>query len=188
MPNSLCFSGGAKGADHAWGLMAENAGHDLIHFTFQGHKPVEERFAKKLTRAELDEANPYVETAAKSMRRRWPSQNQHVNDLLRRNHFQVRYSERVYAVANFLPDDKSMLKISGGTAWACQMFVDRWYADRTLKECELYFFDMLSNKWMQWWETWIDIEKPPIPHGRYAGIGSRDITDEGIKAIFSVYG
>jgi len=184
---SICFSGGAKGSDHAWGLMAVNSGHDLIHFTFPGHKSVEEQFSKKLTVAELGEADPYVETAAKSMRRKWPSQNPHVNNLLRRNHYQVRFCERVYAVANLLPDDKSSLKISGGTAWAATMYVDRWYADRTLKECELYFYDMTSNKWMQWWETWKVIDRPPAPHGRYAAIGSRDITDRGIQAIFSIY-
>jgi len=184
----ICFSGGAKGADHAWGLMAVNAGHELIHITFQGYKPVEENFVKKLTSFELDEANQYVATTAKSMKRKWPSQNPHVNNLLRRNYFQVRFAERVYAVANFLPDDNSVLKISGGTAWACQLYVDRWYAGRDLKECELYFYDMTSNKWMQWWETWKVIEKPPVPHGRYAGIGSRDITDEGILAIFAAYG
>jgi hypothetical protein len=184
----ICFSGGAKGADHAWGLMAVDAGHELIHFTFQGYRPVEDTYAKQLSTAELNEANPYVETAARSMKRRWPSQNPVVNNLLRRNHFQVRYSERVYAVANLLPDDKGALKISGGTCWAAQMFVDRWYADRTLKECELYFYDMISNQWMQWWETWKIIDKPPVPHGRYAGIGSRDITNAGIKAIFSIYG
>lgn len=185
---SICFSGGAKGADHAWGLMAADKGHEVIHFTFQGHRSVDDQHSKKLSRMELDEAEHSVVTAAKSMKRRWPSQNPHVNDLLRRNYFQVRWSERVYAVANLLPDDKSMLKISGGTAWAATMFIDMWYTSSTLKECELYLFDMKSNKWMQWWETWIDIQRPPAPHGRYAGIGSRDITDEGIRAIFAAYG
>lgn len=186
--SSICFSGGARGADHAWGLMAVDKGHDLIHFTFQGHKPVEESHSKKLAKFELDEAEHHVAVAAKTMKRKWPSKNEHVNDLLRRNYFQVRWAERVYAVASFLPDDKSALKISGGTAWACQMYVDRWYSGRDLVECELYFYDMVSGKWMQWWETWIDIEKPPVPHGRYAGIGSRDLNDAGIRAIFEAYG
>jgi len=184
---NICFSGGAKGADHAWGLMATNVGHDLIHFTFAGHTSIDKQFSTMLSRAELDEADTHVSIAAKSMKRKWPSQNPHVNDLLRRNYSQVRFSERVYAVANFMPDDKSVLKISGGTCWAATMYVDRWYAQRDLKECELYFYDMISNKWMQWWETWKVIDAPPKPHGRYAGIGSRDITDDGIRAIFAVY-
>jgi len=184
----LCFSGGAKGADHAWGLMALDRGHDLIHFTFQGHSSVDKDHSNTLTRAELDSADEHVALAAKSMKRKWPSKNPHVNDLLRRNYSQIRWAERVYAIANLMPDDKSMLRISGGTAWACQMYVDRWYSGRDLKECELYFYDMESNKWMQWWETWKAIERPPVPHGRYAAIGSREMTDAGIRAIFDAYG
>lgn len=188
MMPSVCFSGGAKGADHAWGLMALDKGHQLIHFSFPGHKASVDDNVQKLTRLELDDADAYVARAAKAMKRKWPSKNDHVNDLLRRNYFQVRFAERVYAVANYLPDDAGTLKISGGTAWACQMYVDRWYSGRDLVECELYFYDMLSKKWMQWWETWIDIDRPPVPHGRYAGIGSRDLTDDGIRAIFEAYG
>ena len=183
----ICFSGGALGSDHTWGLMAEDRGHDLIHFTFSGHKSVDPAHSKKLSGLELDDAELAVKNAAKSMKRRWPSQNEHVNNLLRRNYFQVRWSERVYAVANRV-EDNSVLGISGGTAWACQMYVDRWYSGRDLTECELYLFDMTSNKWMQWWETWREIDSPPIPHGRYAGIGSREITDAGVAAIFHVYG
>jgi hypothetical protein len=184
----ICFSGGAHGADHAWGLMAIDRGHDLIHYSFPKHKPAEDKFVRRLSREELDEANDYVAQAAKTMRRKWPSKNPIVNDLLRRNYYQIRDTERVYAIANYIPDDKSPLKISGGTHYACQMYVDRWYRDPTLKECELYLYDMVTNKWMQWWETWEEIASPPAPYGRYTGIGSRDITDDGIRAIFTVYG
>ena len=185
---NICFSGGAAGSDHAWGMMAVDKGHELIHFTFSGHKVVDTQHAKRLSSMELSDADAAVARAAKSMRRRFPSKTEHVNNLLRRNWFQVRFAERVYAVANLLPDDAGILKISGGTAWACQMYVDRWYGGRDLVECELYFYDMVSKRWMQWWETWVDIDRPPIPHGRYAGIGSRDITDDGIRAIFEAYG
>ena len=68
------------------------------------------------------------------------------------------------------------------------MYVNRWYAEKHFPVCELYLFDMNTNTWMQWWETWKEIKKPPIPTGRYAGIGSREITDAGIRAIFEVYG
>jgi hypothetical protein len=185
---SICFSGGATGADHAWGLMAVDRGHDLVHYTFRQHKPSVSENLKILTDTELLEAEPYVAVAAKSMRRKYPAKKESVNNLLRRNWFQIRRAERVYAVANLVQDDPGTLKISGGTAWACQMYVDRWYTEKNFPECELYLFDMQSNTWMQWWETWKTIERPPIPYGRYAGIGSRDITDSGVKAIFEVYG
>lgn len=186
--NNICFSGAAKGADQAWGLMAIDRGHELIHFSFQKHKVYADSNIKRLSSLELDEAEAHVAKAAKSMLRRYPAKDEHVNNLLRRNYFQVRWADRVYAVANLMPDDKSLLRVSGGTAWACQMYVDRWYSGRDLVECELYLYDMLTNKWMQWWETWEIIDRPPVPHGRYAGIGSRDLTDDGIRAIFEAYG
>lgn len=133
-------------------------------------------------------ADEFVIEAAKSMKRRYPSAKENINNLLRRNWYQVRYAERVYAISNLSDTDPGCLKITGGTAWACQMYVDRWYSERNFPVCELYLYDMASNKWMQWWETWKEIERPPVPHGRYAGIGSRDLTDDGIRAIFSAYG
>jgi hypothetical protein len=188
MTRSLCFSGGANGADHAWGLMALEKKHDLIHFTFSGHKPAVDKNLQLLSEHELKTADPYVLHASKFMKRKYPSNKEHVNNLIRRNWYQIRFAERIYAIANFLQEDPGTLKISGGTAWAATMYVDRWYMEKNFKECELYLFDMQSNTWMQWWETWKTIERPPIPYGRYAGIGSRDISDEGIRAIFEVYG
>lgn len=184
----ICFSGGAQGADHAWGEMALDRGHDLIHFSFDGHKTAVDHNRQVLSAKQLADADQHLAIASASLARPWPTRNVHVNNLLRRNYFQVRFAERVYAVARLLPSDKGILKISGGTAWACQLFVDRWYSDPTLKECELYLYDLDCKRWMQWWETWIDVKHLPVPHGRYAGIGSRDISDDGIRAIFEAYG
>jgi hypothetical protein len=186
--DNICFSGGARGADHAWGLMAEDQGHRVIHFSFKGHKTSIDQHVQILTREELDEAEQWVVAAAKPMKRRYVSAKDHVKDLLRRNWHQIRFAERVYAVAKLVKDDPGTLKISGGTAWSAQMYVERWYAERNFAECELYLFDMESNKWMQWWETWKVIDNPPAPHGRYAAVGSRDITDAGVEAIFRAYG
>ena len=184
---NVCLSGGAAGADHAWGLMARDQGHDVIHWSFNGHRCADNLGVNTLTQAQLNVADSALITASKSIKRRWPSNNNHVNNLLRRNYYQVQWCDRVYAVSK-LTSDSSQLRISGGTAWAAQMYVDRWYIDTTLKECELYLFDQNTNKWMQWLETWITIARPPRPYGVYAGIGSREITDAGIEAILLAYG
>jgi hypothetical protein len=185
---NTCFSGGARGSDHAWGLMAADRDHQVIHFSFDGHRTADAAHVEVLTRAQLDEADPWVQAAAKPMKRRLSTAKPHVMDLLRRNWYQVRYAERVYAIGRLVADDPGALKIAGGTAWAAQMYVNRWYEERHFPECELYLFDMETNQWMQWWECWRKITAPPIPHGRYAGIGSREITDAGVEAIFRAYG
>lgn len=184
---NICLSGGADGADIAWGIAAEQAGHEVVHWSFSGHKSIANSLCE-LSSSQLEVADHYLELANKSLLRKWPTSNITVNNLLRRNFYQIYYSDSVYAVSNF-KEDKSLLKISGGTAWACQMFVDRWlHTDTNIDTCQLYLFDQISEKWYSWKGTWSNIDKPPCPQGVYAGIGTRDITNAGLNAICSVYG
>lgn len=142
------MSGGAAGADLAWGVAADGAGHNVVHWTFVGHKAATNEFTVVLPRETLDEANEYLLRASKNLKRRWPGNNPYTNDLMRRNYFQVAWSHRVYALSRF-QKDSSLLGIKGGTAWACQCYVDRWYNGTNLTECELYLFDLDQNCWMQ---------------------------------------
>ena len=50
-------------------------------------------------------------------------------------------------------------------------------------------FDQKIRQWFQYevGTGWVKIERPPIPTGIYAGIGSREIIESGIKAIQKVY-
>ena len=139
-----------------------------------------------LPEEKLLEADEYLNIAAVGMKRQWPSQNQRVNELLRRSCFQVIWSERVYVIG-WLESNTSTLKIKGAITWGCQVYVDRWYCDPKLKECELYLFDQTSNQWMQWLEVWVNISMPPRPHGIYAGLGSRELTPAGLDAISKLY-
>jgi hypothetical protein len=121
------------------------------------------------------------------MLRTYPSSNTIVNDLLRRNFYQVRWSDSVYAVSQFKIDG-SLLKIDGGTAWACQMYVDRFiYDQEPMDLCNLYLYDQGSNKWYKWRREWSEIDRPPTPTGIYAGIGSRKLTADGARAIDDLY-
>lgn len=186
-PN-ICLSGGAEGADVVWGAAAEAVGHEIVHWSFNGHKADTEWYLCELNTDQLRVADPFLELANKSIHRRWPSSNIMVNNLLRRNFYQIYWSDSVYAVSSFT-NDTSVLKISGGTAWACQMFVDRWlYTTPHLTSIPLYFFDQISKNWYTWTGQWNMIDLPPRPSGVYAGIGSRKLTDEGRQAILSVYG
>lgn len=186
-PN-MCLSGGAKGADVTWGLTAESVGHDVVHWSFSNHNPFADNYICELNEEQLRTADPFLELANKSINRKWPTSNTHVNNLLRRNFYQVYWSDSVYAVASFI-NDNSVLKISGGTAWACQMFLDRWlYTTSKIEDVPLYFFDQISKTWYTWTGQWKAIHQPPKPSGVYAGIGTREITDAGMQAILNVYG
>lgn len=186
-PNIL-LSGGADGADTAFGKAASAAKHQVVHWTFSGHKSKLRKGLYQLTEQHLLSADASLIRANKGLVRSFPAASDHVNNLLRRNFFQVRWSESVYAISRFT-DDNSMLMIAGGTAWACQMYVDRFLYDREPMElCNLFMYDMNSNHWFRWNKIWYKMdEHPPVPRGVYAGIGSRDMTPQGVEAINSLY-
>ena len=182
----ILLSGGASGADTEFGKAAHKAGHQVIHWSFNGHKVKLKNDVYALTDDQLKEADPCIIRANTSLLRTFPGKSEHTNNLIRRNYYQVRWSQSVYAVGNL--GDKSMMKVEGGTAWAIQMYADRFMYDREpFDSCYLYLFDQKSNKWLQWNRMWKEIEKPPFPSGVYAGIGSRELTDAGLAAINSLY-
>lgn len=179
---NVCLSGGADGADILWGTSAATLGHRVIHWSFNGHKssaPEEEIVL--LTQAHLDEADDPLKRANLSLKRKFPSKSQHVNNLLRRNYYQTRWTEAIYGVSK-LKDNQ----VEGGTAWAIQLYMDRFLCDNEdPQKCQLYLFDQDTNYWLQWnpQDRWSVLSKPPVPSGIWAGIGSRKLTDAGKAAI-----
>lgn len=178
---SICLSGGAKGADQQWGMTAGKAGHMVVHWSFKGHKThVPSSEVVELSPEQLEEANPHCKRASVGIKRWFPPKNEFVGNLLRRNWYQVENAESVYAVANLTDEG-----VSGGTAWAVQMFIDRHDG----AACPVYLFDQISEQWFTWTATgWNAITEVPPPTGVWAGIGSRDLTNKGKEAIRALMG
>ena len=176
--DSVCCSGAAQGADTSWGKSALAHGHSVMHFAFKGHRSdVPPETVHILSRAELEKADDHLERANKSLRRKWPVQQQYVANLLRRNYYQVKWSESLYAISNF--DSYGM--VSGGTAWAVQMMIDLHPG------AGVYVFDQKVKQWYQWKGGWIPIAKPPRPTGVYAAVGTRELNAAGKDAIEAVF-
>ena len=177
---NVCLSGGADGADLQWGMCAGSAGHTVVHWTFKGH-------SSKAPKAEISElseeqllvADESLTRANQTMKRRFPGSSWFVNSLLRRNYYQIKWAESVYAVSKLVKG-----QVSGGTCWATQMYMDRFTFDgEDMANCHLYLFDQDQAQWFSWSGDWIAIDTPPVPTGVWAGIGSRDLTDAGKNAI-----
>lgn len=181
----VLLSGAAQGSDYKFGKYAHEAGHAVIHWSFDGHRSkCPPQHIVQLTQNHLDDANKAVERANKTLKRRFPSSNPHVNKLLQRNYYQVRWAQAVYAVGTIDP----LGLVEGGTGWATQMYMDRFlHLEDYFEDCNLYVFDQKALKWMFWRGKWSEIEMPPTPHGVYAGIGTREINEAGIAAIAAVY-
>ncbi len=174
MSDNMCLSGGAVGADVLWGDYASLRGDDVAHFIFRGHRskaPAHQLVV--LSEDQLELADQYLRRANRTLGRSLGKPG-FVRNLLRRNWYQVQYTDRVYAVSGM-----DVEGVQGGTAWATQMFIDRHNG----LPCECYVFDQNTGEWFVWKGEWAHIASPPSPYGVWTGIGSRVLKPSGEKAI-----
>jgi hypothetical protein len=164
-------------------MCAGYAGYHVKHFIFEGHRskaPREELVV--LTQDQLLVADPFLEKANETLKRRFPGKNPFVNSLLRRNYYQVAWSDACYAVSSI---DRNGL-VEGGTAWAVQLFLDRFDGG----VCDAFVYDQKTSRWFCWDGPlgWSEIIEPPTPARVWAGVGSRDLKENGKQAIRSLLG
>jgi hypothetical protein len=169
-------SGGCPGADMAWETEGDKQGIETIAYSFHNHVQ-ESKNPKILTIEELSEGFEHVKIASKSLKRNIYNLYPYVRNLLSRNWFQVKNSEKVFAVGKFM--DKSKKYVSGGTGWAVQMAVDN--------KKTVYLFDQEETKsWFKYnYETsqFEPIEGVPLLSTHFAGIGTRELNEYGLYAI-----
>jgi uncharacterized protein YuzB (UPF0349 family) len=181
---NICISGGAEGADTIWGQWAKKNDYNVIHYSFNKHNSkCNKNDICILNDEQLKMADDFLLRANKSLKRMWPTYNPYVANLLRRNWYQVNETRSVYAVGKFVHG-----RIDGGTAWAIQMYLDRFLIDgENIKQCFAFFFDQELNRWFKFnakeqiWEKLSDM--PPKPSGIWTGIGTRQLNEKGYQAI-----
>ena len=193
----ICFSGGAEGADMLFDEMANLAGHEVLHYGFAGMKSTASTSSiKTLGESELLQADEPVRKAGAFLGR-YPPKKRYVKNLIRRNFFQVKDSEQVYAVTrwNLSQDNKSSAtgqpkqtvegQLGGGTGWAVAMAM-------ALEVPHIFLYAIEMDQWYRYeyentnW-TKVEASHVPTPSGKYAGIGSRDLGDNGEEAIRSLF-
>lgn len=171
MQPNILQSGGAVGADTYWCHLAEEAGHDVRNFVHE-HMPKSIPHAIVLSRAELVKQDDLLKSVAKTLGRQFPTRNEYVNNLIRRNVYQIIGTSVVYAVADILFTNHA----AGGTGWAVEL--------AKMVGLPIYVLDKSSNVWYTWnhWllsddyrDYWKYCDDVPPPRGIWTGIGSRDI-------------
>ena len=187
-------SGGSEGADRAWAKSADKLNIPIFNFTFDKHQAqamLNKGLPRKLEATQLEDANRQVTLSSLSLNRPIENMSQYVLNLVRRNWHTVKDVNTVYAVAPLIRKGaQSMKAVDGGTGWGVDMAI------RNNKE--VYIFDnsnkarhqgAISNKWYKYnrgLERFEEIQgMPPKPPKTWAGIGSREISKTGEKAIDS---
>lgn len=175
--NYTCHSGGCAGADMTWETEGNKYGVKTVAYSFYNH--IQDSVNQKiLTVDELNEGFKNVMIAAKSLKLSPETQGNYTKNLLSRNWFQVKNSDAIFAISKkFKNEDRTI--VDGGTGWAVQMAVDN--------NKPIFVFDQPSDVWHTYDYTNNKFEDigdliPKLTHN-FAGIGTRDINDNGINAI-----
>lgn len=166
-------SGGAIGSDTLWDQIGEQFGVISKHYYAEGQNTPNGN--TPLTRQQLSEADLHLIEANSKLNRRFPTSNDYVNNLLRRNWFQVKNADAIFAIGTIANNGT----VNGGTGWAVQMAIDN--------NKDVYVFDQSRLKWYRNRNNkWSETTTPKLTPN-FAGIGTREITQEGIQAIKNVY-
>lgn len=173
------FSGGCSGADMEW----DRIGRELGFLNHTHFRPADLKKMDSQLRERLEED---LRKAAIALGR--PTGGFPGKDLVRRNWLIMHPVEAVFAISRIVKpenEDKGFVNktgreiVSGGTAWACEMAIQ--------KNKPVHVFDMNRNAWYVWDENLYIPEETPVLTSLYAGIGSRNLTKEGVRAIRDVY-
>lgn len=168
------LSGGAPGAEAAFGAAAEAHGVREVNFTFDGHVQARTRGAHPLTARELAEGDVSLAYVSRRLRRSY-SESTSIRRVLQSLWHQVRGAQVVFVVGTIQEDGT----VTGGTGWSVELA--RMWNKR------LWVFDQEKDAWFRWTgDEWFAAE-PVVDAAAFCGTGTRQLNDAGRAAIASLF-
>lgn len=169
------LSGGANGAEAAFGEAAERWGLGEINFSFAGRETARQRGVVELSESELERGSVSEAYIRAQLHRSFPD-TVTFQRLLKSIWHQVSTAGEVFVVGEILDDDT----IKGGTGWGAELA-------KHLKK-PVHVFDQSKNNWFRWQgDGWTKVEAPRILRTRFTGTGARFLSDAGRKAIEDLF-
>jgi hypothetical protein len=174
----ILFSGGAPGAEAAFGACAESHGIEEVNFTFEGHKIERHRGVRVLNHEELQSGDVSLAYVSRLMHRRFTDAPT-IRKVLQTVWYQVNNGQEIYVIGAVQEDGT----VRGGTGWGAEF----------AKLCNkpLHVFDQEKNSWFSWtgedWEKRSSANGPIITHVHFTGTGTRKIQANGKRAIDDLF-
>jgi hypothetical protein len=167
--------GGHKGAEAAFGEVAERYGVSETTLSFEGHRMERAVNVEVLDDAALDTGRVSMEFVFQAMGRRFASGH----GVLRVIHsmFQlVVRTDELFAVG-FIQENGS---VRGGTGWGVEL--------AKLFNRKVHVFDQDRGAWFSWNEHEWKESEPRLPEkGGFSATGTRHLTDAGREAIEGLF-
>jgi hypothetical protein len=174
----ILFSGGAPGAEASFGACAERHGVEEVNFTFDDHKIDRHRGVRVLNHEELLAGDVSLQYVSRLMHRRY-TEGPTLRKVLQTLWYQVNNGQEIYVIGSILDDGT----VRGGTGWGAEF----------AKLCNkpLCVFDQDRDRWSRWtgdeWEALTAQTAPVITHPHFTGTGTRQIHDNGKRAIEELF-
>ena len=185
---AVVTSGAAEGSDQLWGAALTKRGVPVIHYSFKGgtyfgHDKAEGLAIRQLKESQLEQANKHVLKANETLGRKIADIKKTAYNLIRRNWYQVKDADAVYAIGDIVRTTSEAGKntflinrsVKGGTGWGVQMALDKG------KSVNVY--DIRSKSWHKYdysANRFVKVDKPPAPPKKWAGIGTRFAKSGGV--------
>ncbi len=176
--DAILFSGGAAGAEAAFGACAERHGIEEVNFTFDGHTIARHRGVRVLNHEELQSGDVSLAYVSRILHRRYADAPT-IRRVLQTLWYQVNNGQEIYVIGAILDDGT----VRGGTGWGAEF----------AKLCNkpLHVFDQDKNCWFTWsGEVWLpraNDDGPVISHPHFTGTGTRRMRDNGTRAIDELF-
>jgi len=171
----ILFSGGARGAEAAFGEQAERLGIEEVNFTFEGHSIIRDRGIRMLNHEELEKGDVSLSYVSKLLNRTY-TETPVFRKILQSIWYQINEGQEVYVIGVIQEDGT----VKGGTGWGAEF----------AKICNkpLFVFDQEKDGWFSWAKTqWLDGVEPVIEHPHFSGTGTRLLEGNGEKAIADLF-
>ena len=174
----ILFSGGAVGAEAAFGAGAERHRIEEVNFTFEGHQIERHRGVRVLNHEELQAGDVSLAYVSKLMHRRFTDAPT-IRKVFQTLWYQVNSGQEIYVIGTILDDGT----VRGGTGWGAEF----------AKLCNkpLHVFDQDKNSWFTWsgedWQKRSSTSSPLVGHAHFTGTGTRVLKANGRKAIDDLF-
>lgn len=168
------YATGATGAEAAFGALAEQYGMTEVNFTADGHDQERARGKAVLTEAQLGAGDVSLVYVSHRLNRQWTG-DENVRRVLQLLWQVVSQAQHVFVVGSIQEDGT----VVGGTGWSVEL-ARRWRKD-------VWVFDQGDGHWYKWDGTTWQKDLPVINATRFAGTGTRHLTESGRQAIADLF-
>lgn len=174
----LFYSGGAKGSDTFWNLVARDFGFSMKNYYVQDYR--------ELSQEEKNEIETIYQRVVAILDRKTLPYTLYAGELVRRDYLQVKDSDQIVAIGRILSKEQgshidpaiSNEEVQGGTAYAITMGM--------LKNLPIFVYDLNSSTWKKFnynTKRFDVFEGIPTLTQHSTLIGTREVEQEIIEPI-----